>query len=154
MKAFRLFSLMTLALCLSLGFSCDSDTITPDEATLAFEEECSEPKACTYILVSIAMSLKDAEGNPVALDHYYSQNLRTGSIYDFRSNAETIALQRKDGNYPIISDAQITEVEGNGTPIKFVGKKNDKIVVNKTFRVGHDCCHVQLIEGETEIVID
>ena len=58
------------------------------------------------------------------------------------------------GIYPLISDAHRIQYQNKTTTLTFKGYINDELVVNQEFKVGADCCHVSLITGNREIVLD
>lgn len=117
-----------------LGLSCE-DTESP--------LECSNDIGCTLNLVSIIHKPQDEVENGILLDNYYSQNLDNGNVYDFR-NPNTA---RTDSSYVVISDAQKDEVKSSGTTIRFFGEANGEVIIEQDFLVGHDCCHVILLQG-------
>ena len=131
MKHFRL----TLVLCTVLTvFSCDEQS-----APL----QCPPDLACTEIFISFAYAPLDNTDEPLLLDTYYSRNLDNGQTYTFGEADDTRTL----GNYTVITDAQIEEINATGTFIRFIGVKDGEIVLEQDFLIGHDCCHIVPLEG-------
>lgn len=119
----------------------------------AVPEECLQSVACTNILMSFSVSVKTQDNEPVALDEYYSENLLTGQKFNFQ-DTEYDSIRRKLGSYPLLSDVQYDNVKYQGSPIEFVGKIDGQTVVRAAFLIGKDCCHINLISGDTKIRID
>ncbi|SMG28561.1 hypothetical protein SAMN05661096_01713 [Marivirga sericea] len=121
---------------------------------LACEDENSddcdfESKICTEEFKSVTLEIKDMDGNPVVLDDFYTF-LDSRQKYEFQLNDP----QEGRGIYPVITDSEIPELESEGTVFIFVGEINGKNVVEHQMVIGHDCCHVQLLEGADKILID
>ncbi len=125
-------------------------TTCHDEETIP--EECLEPVACTFVLISFSVSVKNQHDKPVSLDEYYSENLLTKQKFDFQ-DAEYDSVRRKSGSYPLLSDQQYDNVMYKGSPIQFIGKIKGKTVVHPVLMIGKDCCHIQLMSGDTDIII-
>lgn len=130
--------LMIVALMFGM-MACDDDTSAPLECT-------QDDLVCTEIFITLTFSPLDDTDSLQELDNYYSQNLDNGNIYNFSN----LAGAGNIGGYIYITDAQLEEVKSSGTTIRFIGEKDGVIVVEEDFVVGHDCCHVQLIEGPLE----
>jgi len=122
--------------------SCKEDKMGSDDCNLA-------SRICTEEFRTISLQIQDADGNPVLLDDFYTF-FDSRKKFEFDSND----FQHERGVYPVITDAELEELEREGTTLIFVGEKNEKNLVEHQMVIGHDCCHVQLIEGENEIVIE
>ena len=133
-KDMKKIGLMMLVGIAFLGLSCEET-----QAPL----ECDLDLVCTENFVSLSYRPQDELDNGILLDNYYSQNLDNGNTYDFRNPD----LARADSSYVLITDAQINEVQSSGTVIRFFGEANGQIIVEQDFLVGHDCCHVVLLQG-------
>ena len=110
--------------------------------------------ACTEEYRTISISVKDKEGKVVALDEFKvvilsnSQDITpdiTSSGYDWMV---------KNGIYPLFSDKYSREYINKELEINFRGYIESRLVVDLDYTVGADCCHVLLIEGETEVVVN
>jgi len=102
---------------------------------------------------SIRIKTTDQKDYPVALDKYYSINLNNFRKYNFQ-DVQTDEYRRKFGSYPVLTDAQMDEVNSIGRLIMFNGLKRGRLVMNETFIIGRDCCHIKLIAGKTQYKID
>ncbi|SDK17100.1 hypothetical protein SAMN05421823_10252 [Catalinimonas alkaloidigena] len=113
---------------------------------------CTGQEICTEIFVSVVVTVTTAEGQPVALDRYYTKHIQTGEVFQLQPDA-TDSLRQANGTYPVVSDAQRDKLAPEGSPLLFVGEKNGSVVVERPYTVGHDCCHIQRISGETDITL-
>ncbi|RUA30425.1 MAG: hypothetical protein DSY77_14220 [Bacteroidetes bacterium] len=111
--------------------------------------ECDGNLFCTKEFRTISLEITNQEGNPIVLDDFYT-------FYDSRKKFEYELndIQKRQGIYPVLTDAEMDEVEKEGTTLIFVGEKDGRNIVEHQMVIGHDCCHVILIEGESKIVIE
>lgn len=58
------------------------------------------------------------------------------------------------GAYLVYSDAYRDETSVCGEDFVFKGYLDNQAVANGVFKIAHDCCHINLISGDTKIVID
>ncbi len=105
--------------------------------------ECKADIGCTEVFVTFTYGPTDNQGSAVILDSYYSQNLDNGQTYTFVEEDN----QLTEGLYTVITDAQMDQLSSTGTSIRFVGLKNNAIVLEQDFVIGHDCCHIVPIQG-------
>ncbi len=105
--------------------------------------ECSNDIGCTEVFVTFTYAPTDNQGNAIILDSYYSQNLDNGQTYSFVEED----VQLNQGLYTVITDAQMDQLASSGTGIRFIGLKNDEIVLQQDFVIGHDCCHIVPVQG-------
>ncbi|MFO7719887.1 MAG: hypothetical protein R6W85_05530, partial [Gillisia sp.] len=63
--------------------------------------ECSG--ICTEEFRAIAITIKDSEGNPVALDYFRVINTANGNELNFRINDSQFQYLREIGTYPIFT---------------------------------------------------
>lgn len=108
------------------------------------EDDCQGDLVCTEEFRTILITVVDTDGEAVTLDSFTVTNLDTDTVLDVEG------VQGLDG-YPIANDAMFNEIPKDGQRIEFVGLLNGAEVIRETFLVGHDCCHVILLEGNTTI---
>lgn len=125
--------LMLFTLC--VFWACE-DT----ESTTA--DDCPSDIICTKIFVSLILEPLE-NGKPVMLTTYEIVNLRTDEVYDFELLSNTF----EEGKYIGISDAQIDDIEKEGSELLLRGKQTNGEDYQLQFEVGHDCCHVVTISG-------
>lgn len=131
-----------LVICSVTFFSCEEKDPNADACNL-------DSRICTEEFRTITLEITTPDGDPVVLDDFYT-------FYDSkkRFEYELNANQEGEGIYPVITDAALEELDSEGTVLIFVGEKDDKNVVEHQMFIGHDCCHVILIEGDDEIIVE
>ena len=117
------------------------------------KNDCSEV-ICTMEFRSISVSLKDKSEMPVSLDRFKVTATETGKDMTRDVNDLNWELIRQTGNYPIFGDEFSKEYQNKEVEILFEGFIGNDRIANLTFLVGADCCHVQLIDGQLEVVLD
>lgn len=112
-------------------------------------DQCPTNMACTMEYRMITVDVKDSLGNPVALDYYevYVQ----GSLIPLNL-IDNPSWQA--GTYVIIADDKMNILDRyEPTTLRFDGYLETELVVREHYVVTHDCCHVVLHSGPTEVVI-
>jgi hypothetical protein len=114
----------------------------------------SDSVACTEEFRTIVVTIKDKTGNPLALDKFMVTVIDSGiDITREISNSE-YELMKESGIYPLFGDEYSDTYANKTTRINFSGFVNNEKVANADFTVGADRCHVKLIDGNTNIVVD
>jgi hypothetical protein len=123
-------------------FSCEKEKVDTDDCQ-------RELLICTEEFRSIFLEITNQDGDPIELDDFYT-------FYDFRKKFEyeLTDFQKGRGIYTVITDADLQELDREGTTLIFVGEKNGKNLVEHQMVIGHNCCHVQLIAGDDKIVLE
>lgn len=119
----------------------------------AEQQDCSET-ICTLNFVTITVSVKDALGEAIALDSYVVIDNATREDLAADLNGEEYQYLKEQGFYPIISDANRVQYQNSTPTLTFKGVIDNEEVINETYEVGADCCHVSLISGNTEIILE
>ncbi|MGB5244444.1 MAG: hypothetical protein WBN28_06905 [Lutimonas sp.] len=117
------------------------------------KNDCSDA-ICTMEFRSISVSLKDQSGMPISLDRFKVTATDTGKDLTRDVNDLNWELIRQTGTYPIFGDEFSKEYQNKEVEILFEGFIGNDRKTNLTFLVGADCCHVQLIDGQLEVVLD
>ena len=105
-------------------------------------EDCPAELLCTEEFVSLIYR-PTVNGELTPLDSYYSQNLDNGNTYNFVDPT----MSQLWNAYIVISDGEFEEIQKEGTTIRFFGIRDNEVVIEEDFVVGHDCCHVIPLEG-------
>lgn len=105
-------------------------------------DECPANLGCTEIFVSLIFSPKNNNNQAISLDSFYTQNLDNGNTYNVQHNDA-----QQTNSYTVITDGQLSEINKEGTKIRFTGLQGDQVVIQQDFVVGHDCCHVTAVNG-------
>jgi hypothetical protein len=111
-------------------------------------KDCGDHLICTEIYVSLTVQIKDADGEPALLDSAYSIHSASGKVY--KNNEALMMLD--PGTFILWTDGELDITEKDGSKIRFEGWRSGKKVISEDYLIGHDCCHIELLEGN-EIVI-
>nr|WP_298998459.1 hypothetical protein [uncultured Allomuricauda sp.] len=140
MKSFLTSAAMLLAVLL---FSCD----TNDDA----DTGCVDA-ICTLEFVTILVTLEDSNQNPVVLDNFEVINAANGSRLGTSFSDSELEEARQLGRYPLVSDG-VLGLNQERTLI-FSGFIGSREMVQSQYTVATDCCHVSLVDGELQLVVD
>jgi len=121
---------------ISLTFSCGKEE----------SRECSG--ICTEEFRSITVEITDTQRNPVILDSTNITDITNDRHLDL--NSEVF----EDGFYTIFNDNFISEYKNKELSLLFRGFQDEELIVEETYKVGADCCHVYYISGPLEIVLE
>ncbi|MDW3192412.1 MAG: hypothetical protein R8G66_08605 [Cytophagales bacterium] len=108
------------------------------------EDDCNGNLVCTEEFRTVLITVVDTDGESVTLDSFTATNLDTETAIDLES------VPGLD-SYPIADDSMLNEIPRGGQRIEFVGILNGEEVIREIYVVGHDCCHVILLEGNTTV---
>lgn len=109
-------------------------------------QNCNGNLVCTEEFSTILVNIVDMDGEAVSLDSYTVTNLDTETPVTFDPLVWINV-------YPIADDSMLDEIPQDGQRIELVGLLNGEEVVRETFLIGHDCCHIVLLDGKTTISI-
>ncbi len=108
-------------------------------------EKCNPNVACTMIFAMVTAQVTDKNGDAVRLDEYYTLRTSTGE--------KIKASESMEGYYTILDDSYQKTLQQSFDKFQFIGIKDGKQVVNETYIISADCCHIQKKEGKSVIVI-
>lgn len=105
---------------------------------------------CTEEFRSIVVSLKHVTDNTAfVLTHYKVIRISDNKdITILDSN-----LSDNNGFYQITNDIKLDLFKFKNTEVEFNGYLNDLLVIQKRFIITSDCCHISLVEGDTEFLL-
>ena len=126
-------------------FSCNSDDDANEMA------ECEEV-FCTLELVTIVVSIQDINQNPVALDSYEVINLATGESLPTAFTDGDFETAQQTGIYPIAGDGSFAQ--NQEAELQLRGFINDEQVITSDYVVATDCCHISLVSGNVELILE
>lgn len=107
-------------------------------------------RICTAEYRFYNIKVTAASGETVTLDTFYTRIVATNATF----HANNIVPGTRNGYYTVVSDGQLLLLpEGKNTELRFTGIKNDKIVVNESYVVKNNGCHIEEISGKKEVVI-
>ena len=128
---------------LSLSFlACGSDDGGDSVA------ECQDT-VCTLELRRIIIRISNATQEPVALDAIQVLERPSGNELTLTLSDSEWDNARETGQYPLIEDGVLGLLQE--TELQFTGFVNGQAVVSAMYTVGTDCCHINLIDVETDL---
>ena len=110
--------------------------------------------ACTENFVSFSVSVRDTSDMPVALDEFEVRDATTGEDLTRNIDEAALAVLRLAGTYPLYDDLFVAGNQNTSREIVFKGFIGDQEVANAVYTVAADCCHVSLVSGNLDIVIN
>jgi hypothetical protein len=120
-------------------FECDDDNKT----NCAFA-------VCTDEFRSIAVSIKHESDNKA----YILTDFKVIRLSDNKDITITDDnLTDNNGYYQITNDLKLDLFKFKNTEVEFKGFLNDVLVIQKRLTITSDCCHISLVEGETEFLL-
>ena len=123
----------------------DKDELTQIDCSLTI---------CTEVFVTITVSVKNASGEAIRFDSYEVIDVDSGKNLTDNFNEEENQYLKEQGLYPILSDTYRVKYQNSTATVTFKGYNSNEEVINEEFVVSADCCHVSLISGNTEIILD
>ena len=132
----------------TLVLSCNSDDNNN-------EDGCGN-SICTEEFRSYDVSVISTSQDAVALDEFVVTWVETGKDLTVDYSAEELEVYQLRGQYPLISDAFVSDFKRRVISLTFEGYINGELVVDEDYTVAFDCCHVFLVEGDllVELGID
>lgn len=109
---------------------------------------------CTENFVTITVFINDTSDNPVALDRFEVLIIESGIDITRIVNESEFEIMKQYGTYPLFGDEYQQSYVNTEVQVNFKGIINNQVIVNENFTVGADCCHVNLISGNTNIIVD
>lgn len=103
---------------------------------------------CTEMFAAVNMSVKDKNGNNINLQDYYTINISTGDT--LRNNNGTWP----EGAYTVLDDSYVSKMYNKKLQFRFVGRLNNSTVVDETYTISADCCHISKVAGKDIVIID
>jgi len=140
-KSLKLFTLTISSFLAIFQLSCNGDDSNSD---------CKSVN-CTDVFITINVSIKDQNQNPVALDSFEVTNLKNGTDLTISLSPSKLVMAQQLGQYPLVTDGTVNE--NQELELQFKGFINNQEVVISNYTVGADCCHVFLVSGDLELVL-
>ena len=107
---------------------------------------------CTENFLTLTVFIKDTNDNPVSLDRFEVLIIDSGIDITRIVNESEFEIMKENGTYPLFGDEYQQSYANTEIQINFKGIINNQVIVNENFTVGADCCHVNLISGNINIV--
>ena len=110
--------------------------------------------ASTEIFVTLTITVKNTSGGVIPLDNFNVINVSNNEDLTRELSASGLEMARQNGTYALFGDEHSSRFQNESLDVIFKGFIEGEEVVNAKFKVGADCCHVKLVEGETDIVLE
>ncbi|WP_340075713.1 hypothetical protein [Leptobacterium sp. I13] len=126
--------------------------------TACILEEDDSDSECNYVLcteqfVTIMVSIEDQNQNPISLDSFEAIDMVSGADLTIPLSPSALTRIQERGIYPMVSD--MSGIERNQElHVQFRGFINGEEVISAIYTVGADCCHVFLISGDLQLVLE
>lgn len=131
--------------------------VTDDSLTLVGEKEIvfeklpsCEGVACQKYWEYIQLNIRTQTGTPAYLTKVRLVRKEDEAILYEYNVAEGYA----GFEYTLMEDSFQKTLRNKQVEVLFLGYRNDELLVNQDFVVTADCCHVIMVEGSLQIVID
>jgi hypothetical protein len=114
---------------------------------LAACSKCDEDdNICTNEFRMIILKVESPSKAPVTLDSAYT--IRLSNNDRFRSQEQTAP-----GSYVVLDDSYHPKLKKAEDNFRFVGWRNNQIVVDQTYRISGDNCHINKRTGADSVVV-
>ena len=110
------------------------------------KEEAGNDDICTQELRMITLHITSATKAPILLDSSYTVRLSTNErIYPQQ--------QMTPGRYVVLDDSYHPKLRKAEDDFRFVGWRNNQVVVSETYRIAGDNCHIDRRSGADSVVV-
>lgn len=109
---------------------------------------------CTEEFRTINVMIRTPENDPVALDAFRVELMETSEDLTLPYSGQELNNYQQWGEYPLINDSFVSEFERRVIDLLFLGYISGELVIEETYTVGFDCCHVLLADGTLDLVYD
>lgn len=118
------------------------------------KQSCDPPVMCTKIYKTVSVQLKDAKGAAIRLDSFRVTILPEGKDITRPYEQHQLDSYRDYGSYPVVSDSDDFRFQRfTPTRVLFEGFIADKKVVSTEYIIQFDCCHVELVSKEPDVIV-
>ena len=123
-----------------------------------FLESCDKEKRqgvnCTANFASIEVIIKNGLNIPVALDSFKVVRSIDSKNVTVEFTTRDFEIMHMLGSYPITNDGYKVQLSNKRMEVVFIGSKGGKTIVNEKYTIGADQCHVRLIAGNREVIVE
>jgi hypothetical protein len=107
---------------------------------------CPEDVICTEMFAMVMVQISDINGTPARLDKVETIRKSTGEKIN-------IEQQPMEGQYVVLDDSYVRKLQKQKDDFIFRGYKNNEMVVEETYTISADCCHINKESGAGELTI-
>jgi len=109
-------------------------------------DKCEDEIVCTQEFRSITIRLDNGTQMPVTLDEVYT--LRQGSTQKI-----IFTQPFTNGQYIVLDDSYHSSLKNQEADFRFIGVKSNQVVVDQTFKIRGDDCHVYKVSGPDNVLV-
>jgi len=103
----------------------------------------------------LQITVKDSLHHPVHLSQYQTIKNSTGEVVDFSKEDPYLdSINRANGVYTLLTDGKMFMTSVSGTAFTFRGWINGVEVISEPYLIGNDRCHVKMISGRGEVILN
>ncbi|WP_018627330.1 hypothetical protein [Niabella aurantiaca] len=107
-------------------------------------------RVCTEEYRFFNVKLRSASGEAIVLDTFYTRIVAGNVTF----HANNTVPGGDEGYYTVVSDGQLQLLpEGKNTDLRFIGIKNDQVIVNEPYVFKNNGCHIEKIAGKGEVIV-
>jgi hypothetical protein len=140
----KLIALIAISFFTMLQISCKSDDDNDGDG-------CEDVYACPDVAIGIYVYIVDVNQEPVALDSYEVTDMASGEVLTTPVLPFVFEGYQEEGRYPVSTGALELHQERD---VLFKGFINDTEVISSNYRVGRGCCHIGLVSGDVNLVLE
>lgn len=107
-----------------------------------------EDAICTMDFRSVTLQVTDANNNAVVLDEAYTVKINTNDT--LRYNEQN---NNNNGYYTVLNDSYRANIQNQQHAFMFIGIKNNQRVVNESYTISADCCHISKVSGKESVTV-
>jgi hypothetical protein len=108
--------------------------------------KCEDKELCTEEFRRINIFLDNSTQVPVSLDEAYTLRIDKPEKLIFDQSCT-------DGTYIVLDDSYQASLENNEADFRFIGIKNNQVVVDQTFKIAADKCHIFKKSGPDSVLL-
>lgn len=96
----------------------------------------------------ITIEVRDSLLLPYALDSIVTFLAKTGEVIPMEQQSWQV------GMYTVFTDSHMEYTNTLGESFTFRGYRNGVQQVGEAFLIRHDCCHIELVAGNTFVIVE
>lgn len=117
------------------------------------EIDCSTV-LCTADIRSIYITVSDASGAAIPLDDFTVTDLDLNEDITPDYTRDEMRTFAAFNIYPLLSDPELDREPGSRRRLQFQGFREGALIAEGDYVAGRDCCHVQLYQGDPDLIVD
>lgn len=110
--------------------------------------DCDLERACTMEFRTISIEVRDTAYAPYLLDSTFTIKASTAEVVYVDDHS------MDSGHYTIFTDSEMGLTTTLGESFTFKGYRNGELKVSEPFLIRHDCCHINLVAGNTYVMVN